>query len=375
MKEPYYAALQELTLVRPVRFLSPKSVGADGKFVKPVGTGAWQIGDFTPQKLTFTPYEKYWGEKPTLSQVVFDVIPDPQTRVAALQSSEVNLMGGEYLSGISLESISTLQNDPKVQVITAEGTTTYLMRFNYRRSPFNDAAVRQAFNIAIDRDAINKQVFKGLATPAKGFFAPDVPYITYPKAEQYTYKPDQAKALLTKAGWQAGADGILTKSGQPLSLTMLVNTNLFPQVKPMAEVIQAELKAVDIALQLRSVDDGSMVEAIKQGNFDVALGLNYGSPYDPHSSVKDFFSSSVNSADDRYYTDSQLDQMVTEVLKTTSEDDRQAQYNKIWQYMDEQAVAIPILFSKRIYAIDQSVKGFKLAGTEYELDLQGVTIE
>jgi ABC-type transport system substrate-binding protein len=190
-----------------------------------------------------------------------------------------------------------------------------------------------------------------------------------------TYKPDQAKALLTKAGWQAGADGILTKSGQPLSLTMLVNTNLFPQVKPMAEVIQAELKAVGIALQLRSVDDGSMVEAIKQGNFDVALGLNYGSPYDPHSSVKDFFSSSVNSADDRYYTDPQLDQMVTQVLKTTSEDDRQAQYNKIWQYMDEQAVAIPILFSKRVYAIDQSVKGFKLAGTEYELDLQGVTIE
>jgi nickel transport system substrate-binding protein len=112
MKEPYYAALQELTLVRPVRFLSPKSVGADGKFVKPVGTGAWQIGNFTPQELTFTPYEKYWGEKPTLSQVVFDVIPDPQTRVAALQSGEVNLVGGEYLSGVPLESISTLQNDP-----------------------------------------------------------------------------------------------------------------------------------------------------------------------------------------------------------------------------------------------------------------------
>jgi nickel transport system substrate-binding protein len=374
LKEPYYAALQELSLVRPVRFLSPKSVNAQGKFSQPVGTGAWQLEQITPQQLSFVPNPNYWGEKPTLSKVVFDVIPDPQTRVAALLSQEVNLVGGEYLSGVPIDSIPTLKSNSQIEVLTAEGTTTYIMRVNYRRSPFNDADFRQALNYAIDRDAINQQVFKGLATPATGFFAPSVPYVSYDKADRYTYQPEQAKALLNKAGWQT-ANGALTKAGKPLTLTMLVNPNLFPQVKPMSEIIQAELKELGIALQLRSVDDSSMVEVLKKGDYDITLGLNYGAPYDPHSSIKDFFASSTNSTDDRYYTDPTLDQMVSQVLKTTDEGDRKTQYSKIFAYMDEQSVAIPLLFSQRIYAIDKSIKGFKLAGTEYELDLQGVTVD
>ncbi len=373
-KEPYYAALQELSLVRPVRFLSPKSVDAAGKFSKPVGTGAYALTEVVKdKKIVFTRNETYWGEKPTISKVEFDVIPDGQTRVAALLSKEVDMIGGEYLGGIPLESIAMLQSNPEVEVMISEGTTTYLVRLNYLKSPFNTVQVRQALNYAINRDALSSQVFKNLAIPARGFFPPNIPYIKYPKPELYSYKPEESKKLLEAAGWKAGGDGSRSKDGQPLNLTMLVNNELFPQSKPMAEVIQANLKTVGINLQLRSVDEGAMIEAIKQGNFDMTLGLSYGSPYDPHSSVKDFFAS-TKSNDDRYYTDPQLDQLIEDVLKTTSESDRQAQYSKIWQYMDDQAVAVPVLFSKRIYAVNKRVKGFKLAGTEYELNLQGVTI-
>jgi nickel ABC transporter nickel/metallophore binding protein len=373
-KEPYYAALQELSLVRPVRFLSPKSVDATGKFAKPIGTGAYALTEAVKdKKLVFTRNETYWGEKPTISKVEFDVIPDGQTRVAALLSKEVDMIGGEYLGGIPLESIAMLQSNPEVEVTIAEGTTTYLVRLNYLKAPFDSVQVRQALNYAVNREALSSQVFKNLATPAKGFFPPSIPYINYPKPELYSYKPEEAKKLLEAAGWKAGSDGIRAKDGQPLNLIMLVNNDLSPQSKPMAEVIQANLKTVGVNLQLRSVDDGAMIEAIKKGNFDMTLGLSYGSPYDPHSSVKDFFASTKNN-DDRYYTDPQLDQLIDQVLKTTTESDRQAQYSKIWQYMDDQAVAVPVLFSKRIYAVNKNVKGFKLAGTEYELNLQGVTI-
>lgn len=374
MKEPYYATLQELSLVRPVRFLSPKSVGADGKFSKPVGTGAWKLAESVKdQRLVFTPNESYWGEKPTLSKVVFDVIPDPQTRVAALLSKEVNLIGGEYLGGIPVESLPTLQNNPNVEVLTAEGTTTYLLRLNYRRAPFDQLQVRQALNYAIDRPAISKQVFNNLATPAQGFFAPAIPYISYPQPDLYTHKPDQSKALLDAAGWKVQSDGIRTKNGKVLRLTMLVNNDLFPQSKPMSEVIQAELKDLGVDVQLRSVNEGAINDAIKQGNFDMTLGLSYGSPYDPHSSLKDFFVT-TGDASSLYYSDPQLAQAITKVLKTTQEADRQAQYKAIWQKMDEKAVAVPVLFSKRVYAIDKAVQNFKLAGTEYELNLQGVSI-
>jgi nickel ABC transporter nickel/metallophore binding protein len=372
-KEPYYAALQELSLVRPVRFLSPKSVDAQGKFSKPIGTGAYKLAEYIrDRKIVFTRNENYWREKPALTKVEFDIIPDGQTRVAALLSKEVDLIGGEYLGGIPLESVAKLQNNPNIDVIVSEGTTTYLVRLNYRKAPFDSVQVRRALNYAVNRNDLSTKVFRNLATPAKGFFPPNIPYVTHTNSELYTYKPDQASKLLAEAGWQMGPDGIRVKDGQPLNLTMLINNDLFPQSKPMAEVIQANFKAVGVNLQLRSVDSGAIIEAIKQGNFDMTLGLSYGSPYDPHSSVKDFFASTKDN-DDRYYTDPQLDSMIDRVLKTTTEAERQSQYNQIWEYMDEKAVAIPVLFSKRVYAVSKDVKGFKLASTEYELNFQGVT--
>ncbi len=372
-KEPYYAALQELSLVRPVRFLSPKSVDAQGKFSKPIGTGAYKLSEYIrDKKIVFTRNENYWREKPAITKVEFDIIPDGQTRVAALLSKEVDLIGGEYLGGIPLESVARLQSNPNIDVIVSEGTTTYLVRLNYRKAPFDSVQVRRALNYAVNRNDLSTKVFRNLATPAKGFFPPNIPYVTYTNSEFYTYKPDQASKLLAEAGWQMGSDGIRVKDGQPLNLTMLINNDLFPQSKPMAEVIQANLKAVGVNLQLRSVDSGAIIEAIKQGNFDMTLGLSYGSPYDPHSSVKDFFASTQDN-DDRYYTDPQLDSMIDRVLKTTTEVDRQSQYKQIWEYMDEKAVAIPVLFSKRVYAVNKEVKGFKLASTEYELNFQGMT--
>ena len=320
------------------------------------------------------PNETYWGEQPTLSQVVLDVIPDPQTRVAALVSQEVDLIGGEYLGGIPVESISTLQNNPAVEMLTADGTTTYLIQMNYRRSPFDDVRVRRALNYAIDRDAISRQVFNNLASPAQGFFAPAIPYVTYPDANLYTYNPDQARTLLNEAGWTAGANGALIKDDKPLQLTMMIDTELFPQAKSMAEVVQAELKQVGIELQIRQVNSRGRAEALESGDFDMILGVTYGAPYDPHSSLKDLFSSiGEGSEHGGFYADAELDRMIDQVLKTKNDDDRKIQYTKIWQYLDEKAVAIPVLFSQRVYALNKSVQGFDLAGTEYELELQGVT--
>ena len=375
MKEPYYATLQELTLVRPVRFLSPKAMDGQGKFTQPVGTGPWKVAEYTPdQKLVLTPSETYWGEQPTLSQVVLDVIPDPQTRVAALVSQEVDLIGGEYLGGIPVESIVTLQNNPDVEMLTADGTTTYIIQMNYRRSPFNDVRVRQALNHAIDREAIGRQVFNNLATPAQGFFAPNLPYVAYPDANLYTHNPDQARALLQEAGWTAGDNGALIKEGKPLQWTMIIDTELFPQAKSMAEVVQAELKQVGIEMQIRQVNSGGRADALESADFDMTFGITYGAPYDPHSSLKDLFSSTGEGSNHGgFYADAELDRMIDQVLKTQNEDDRKTQYTKIWQYLDEKAVAIPVLFSQRVYALNKRVQGFDLAGTEYELDLQGVT--
>ena len=375
MKDFYYAAGQELTLVRPVRFLSPKAIDAAGKFVKPVGTGPWQVQVDNPgQRAVFVPYKNYWGTKPKLEEVVFDVIPDPQTRVAALLSGEVDLIGGEYTGGIPLESIPTLKSDPKVKLLTAQGSTTYLIQTNYRRPPFNDVRVRQALNYAINRSAISSKVFNGLAAPAKGVFAPNIPYVTYSEPQLYAYNPNQAKRMLATAGWKPGGDGILEKNGQRFQVTMVVDADVFPQAKSMAEVVQAELRNIGIDIDIRLLDSGGWSNAIEKNDFDLTINMTQGSPYDPHSSLTQMFHSIKKSNEHGgFFAEPKLDKMIDEVLSTKDEKERQQRYAQIQKYIDENAAAIPVVYSQRIYALSNDVNGFKLAGTEYELNLEEIT--
>lgn len=376
MKEPYYAALQELALVRPVRFLSPKAVDSAGKFVKPVGTGPWQVQEDSAQRAVFIPYKNYWGDKPYLNEVVFDVVPDPQTRVAALMSGEANLIGGESIGGIPLESISTLKSDPKVKLLTAQGSTTYFIQTNYNRSPFNDVRVRQALNSAIDRSVISSKVFNSLAAPAKGIFAPNIPYVSYSETQLYTYNPEKTRTMLAQAGWRPGKNQILEKNGKPLQLTMIVDADSFPQAKSLAEVVQAELRDAGIGVDIRLLDSGGWSNALMKRDFDLAINLTWGSPYDPHLSLKQMFHSSDQPVEHGgIYAHPQLDKLIDDALTTTNEKERQIRYRAVQKFMDENAAVIPVVYSSRIYALSSNVTGFQLAGTEYELNLDGVKIQ
>lgn len=377
MKERYYGVIQELALVRPVRFLSPKSVDATGKFVKPVGTGPWQVQVDNPtQRAVFTAYNNYWGTKPQLKKVVFDVIPDPQTRVAALLSGQANLIGGENIGGIPLESVLSLKNAPKVKLLTAEGSTTYFIQTNYQRFPLDDVRVRQAFNYGINRFGISTRVFNDLATPAKGIFAPNIPYVNYSNPQLYTYNPEQAKTLLAEAGWKPGKNGIVEKNGKPLQLTMVVDGDSFPQAKSMAEVIQAQLQEIGVGIDIRLLDSGAWSAALMKKQFDLAINLTWGSPYDPHLSLKQMFHSSDQPVEHGgIYANPKLDKLIDAVLATKDEKERQSLYAEIQKFMDENVAVIPIVYSNRVYAVSGKVTGFQLAGTEYELNLEGVTLQ
>jgi nickel ABC transporter nickel/metallophore binding protein len=376
MSTYYYTIMQDLALVRPVRFLSPKAVDDKGAFSDPIGTGPWKVQSYTPdQQLVFEPNPHYWGTKPTLERVVLEVIPDPQTRVAALQSGDVDLIGGEYIGGIPLESIAVLQSDPNVQVLTEPGSTSYLLQMNPGRPPFDDELVRRAVNHALDRTAISQQVFRGFATPATGIFPDTVPYVTHPQPERYAYDAAQARTLLDQAGWTAGADGMRAKDGEPLSVSLIFNGAVFPQAKSMAEVIQAELKDVGITVQTNTLESGAFYDALGKGEYDLAINVSWGSPYDPHSSLSALFRSTDDDANHRrFYTSAELDKLIDTALSARDENERQATFNQIWNVLDDHAAGAPVVYSQRIYALRKGVEGFKLAGTEYELDLSGVRI-
>lgn len=378
LNEPYFATLQELTFTRPSRMLSPSSVDANGNYVKPVGTGPWKVEEYVPeQRMVFVPFENYWGEKPKLSKVILEVIPDAQARVNALLSGEVNLIGGDYIGGIPIESIPLLKQNPNVNVVTGQGGSTYIIGMNFLKPPFNDENIRRAINYAIDRNIIAEKLFNGLVTPAQGIYPPSVRYVTYKNPQLYTYEPDKAKDLLKQAGWEAGSDGILVKDGQKFEVEYVVDGGAFPQSKSLAEVVQAQLREVGIDAKIRLVDYGGWSAAIQEANYGLSTWLTYGPPYDPQSGVNMLFRyANIGAGDDgTVYGDPTLDAYTDIALRTTTEEERQAAFDKIWEYMDTHSVSAPVVFSLRTFAVDNRVQGFNLPTTEYALDLNTISME
>jgi len=94
LKRPVPAALLELSIVRPVRFLSPKAVDANGKQTAPIGTGPWIVEKYSSTETVLVRNDKYWGEKPAFSRMILKVVPDELARANALRAGELDVIGG-----------------------------------------------------------------------------------------------------------------------------------------------------------------------------------------------------------------------------------------------------------------------------------------
>ena len=365
MSEVYYPAVQDLTLIRPVRFLSPAAVDADGAFARPVGTGPWQVDEISDTRAVLTPYAGYWGQTPQLDRIIVEVVLDAQTRVAALLSGEIHVIGGEYLGGISLESLPILQRNPAVQVLTGEGITSFYISTRYDEPPLNDTRVRRALNLAVDRAGIARTVFNQLAEPAVGLLPEVIPYVTRTENHPYVYDPEQAAVLLTEAGWLPGEDGIRTRNGERLSLTLVVDQSRLPQTASMATAIQAQYKAIGVELKVRALDYSGWLDAFNNRDYDLLMRFTWGPPYDPHTILSGAFYGKRGSG--LSFATDEIDTLIEAVLRTTDEAERQSLYTQIWEILDAEAGVIPVVYPQRVYAHRAEVSGFRLGGTEYDL--------
>jgi len=376
LAQSYYPAMQDFTLIRPVRFLSPAAVDGEGAFAQPIGTGPWQVDSLSDEAATLTRYADYWGEQPALDQINIEVVLDAQTRIAALLSGDVHAIGGEYLGSIPPESLAALEASDAVTVLSAAGATSFYIAANHGKPPFDDRLVRQAVNQAIDRQGLVDAIFGGRAEVATGLLPSVIPYVSRTGLDTYTYDPENARALLAEAGWTPNADGVLEKAGQPLQLNLVVDQSRLPQTASMATAIQAQLKEVGIALELRLYDYSGWLDAFYAKDYDLIMRFSWGPPYDPHTLLAGAFYTDDRAESTISYASPDLDPLIDAALASTDETERQALYDQIWQHLDEQAAVIPLVYPERVYAVRNEVQGFRLGGTEYDLSyaVQEVTL-
>ena len=180
-----------------------EKVGDEGFKKAPVGAGPYRFVAFTPGvELTLEAFEGYWRKAPTIKRLVFKVVPDEATRLAALKRGEVDV--AYSIRGALADE---LRRTPGLTLKPALGQFTYWYSFVDQwdpKSPWADRRVRLAANLAIDRKAINEAETLGYSRVTGSIVPQDFEYAW--KAPQFPYDPAQAKKLLAEAGFPGGFD-------------------------------------------------------------------------------------------------------------------------------------------------------------------------
>ena len=233
-KQPYAFLLYDLV---SLLFASPAAVMEFGNadYVNHAsGTGPFMIDRYVDgEVMELVANPNYWRGAPKLERLVLLPMPEPATRLAALQSGDIDWAEAPPPDGIEQLRAGGFQ----IILGPYPHTNTYFL--NQLREPLNDPLVRQALSYAVDRDG-TMALINGVGAPANQFIAPGHPWFD-PSNEGYTYDPEKAKALLAEAGYP---DGISLRMIYPTS----GSGNMFPG--PMNEKLQADFAAAGIELEL-----------------------------------------------------------------------------------------------------------------------------
>lgn len=218
----------------------------------PVGTGPFSFVNYQKDAvIRYKANPAYFAGKPALDNLVYAITPDPTARYAKLKKGECHVMIAPNPA-----DIAGMKTDPVVNLISQPGLNIGYLSFNTQKPPFDKKEVRQAFNMAIDKAAIIKDVYQGAGQAAINPIPPTIwSYNTAIK--DYPYDPEKAKKMLADAGVKTPLDIDLW--------WMPVQRPYNPNAKRIAEIMQADLAKIGVNAKLVSYEWGEYRKRLQQG--------------------------------------------------------------------------------------------------------------
>lgn len=334
---------------------------------KPVGTGPFKFVSYAKaDRLVVEANPDYWGAKPTLKKVTWRFIPDPNTRVLALQAGEV-----QAVIELPRESAKTVATGD-LRVATSKVGAYEAIYVNIRgKAPYDlggDKAVREALAYAIDKQSVVTNVWQGNAEVSQTMIPPDILGASKSGVKGTNRDVAKAKKILDDAGWKAGGDGIREKGGRKLVLTMIVGYPSPEIHKPMPEFAQAQLKEIGIDLKIVTTPDTAAYEKRLASGAEGDLWVEAGSQNDGNPCFLPdlLFASPVPGGDEEsnmygnaFAPGAKFDDAIKQCREsTTVEDVQKAASGAMKLLIDDEFVVIPLAGTFRLYGLSSKVLDF-----------------
>lgn len=207
LKYPYAPFAQRTVLPIAPEHVAGKQDPNTGSFsTKPIGTGPYTLTNWSKgEKLTFKANENYWGGPPRVKKFTMAIIKDDDTRATRLRSGDLD---GAILPPNLAEGFKSDKHKKTYAAKTYDYRNVTLPTHN---EVAGDTAIRQALDVAVDRQAMVDKILEGAGKPAYGPVPTDSEW--FAKGTERTHDLEKAKKILDAAGWKAGKDGIREKDG------------------------------------------------------------------------------------------------------------------------------------------------------------------
>lgn len=318
----------------PVNLVVPQIVpdGAPHDFsAHPIGTGPYRfVRSVADDRVEVAPFADYFEGAPRNKGLIFKVIPDSIMTGLELRRGTTDLVVNDPDPDI----VQQLEQDPRLKIKTSPGADFQYVGMNLRDPILKDVRVRRALSYAIDRRAIVDYLRRGLAVPATGLL-PSQSWAYEPSLPSYEYDPAKARALLDEAGYpDPDGDGPAMR----MHLTLKIQNLEFPRLQ--GAVIQQNLRAVGVDLDVRSYEFATLYADVLEGNFQMyTLQWVGGAMADPDILRRVFHSNQIPPAgfNRGHFRDAHVDALLDEAARATDQAERRRLFGDAQRAIAEEA--------------------------------------
>jgi len=307
------------------------------------GTGPFEFVEFVPgDHITLKRNENYWGTKAPLEGIEVKIIGDPQAATANLEAGAADLVA------VSLQDFVRLQEDSRYTTLKMVGGAGIVnVWLNLKRTPFENKLVRQAINYAIDRERFVRTILMEQSTP---LWQPQASYhwAHFPELEnKYPFDLDQAKALLTEAGFGDGfAVAINAIADNPVNIGL-------------AEILQADLAKIGVTTTIDAKDSPRWAEASDRGEFDMNMHSYGRNNADPTL----LFKGTVAWRPDQNPTgieDPEYLRLIDAQSVVVDREKRKPLVKQLIEYIQDMSFVIPVAGNVSTWAYDTKIAGLEM---------------
>ena len=354
---PYSPLLGDLAMFPMV---SPAAVQQYGEHYSdhPVGTGPFELEAWNKgEQVVLRRFDGYWGHRPGLDRIVFEVDPDARQRLIDLESGSVDLA-----TAILPDEQPFVELHPDLVLHHTPGNDVSYLAMNTMHKPFDDVRVRRAANFAVNKEPIVKLAYQGRAVPADSPLPPSEWGFHEPRV-RYGYDPAMAKKLLA----EAAADGTFDPNQVFKLYAPSTPRPYVSQPERVARFLQASLEQAGIHTELVLQPYAAHRASVENGEHDLCVFGWVGDTGDPDNFLYVLFHSdnaNIGGAQNvAFYRDATVDQWLEQAQGVADETTRSGLYAAVQDRLAADAPWVPIAHSELVVAGRVELEGVILSPT------------